>query len=421
MDRNCWASDYSPSITINDFDLLDKRLGESVEFWYWTLQRAGNVNQAIFDKASGATVIGYYVGTGWARTTKIIVVQSDGPKTDNGGQIPSGSWASASGLITPEKIESFVNGVSAAATPLSSDEDLSNANNPVIRWYGLLWGLTVFKRELTSAERAQLAAWDGSVANEPKWLRDDPDLVLYLNADADETVEAYEDDVVVSLHGLKPWYPDFHGIPWNGLVAVNERTVGGEVTPYYIDGIKYLNEASNEDFEATIEAFTYPEEFMQYEGIQEIHNGLFATLQGKRSFGLSYRTLVGNDLEGTDHAYKIHIIYNATVVPADRNRSSLGGSIDPTNFAWTIVTKPDDFTGYKQTAHFVIDSREVPTQLLKDLEDILYGTDTTDPRLPSATELISMFETGSAEELYDIWDAGELGESVDATIDGGEL
>lgn len=207
------------------------------------------------------------------------------------------------------------------------------------------------------------------------------------------------------------------GVPWNGLISVSESPSGGEVTPYYIDGVKYLNHVALEEFAATIEAFTYPEEFGECDGTQHVSNGLFATQQRKKSFGLAYRTLIGNDIDGISHGYKIHLVYNATAEPAGLSTTTLGDRVDPSNFSWNIATLPPEFVGSKGTAHFVIDSRYTPSSLLIDLEDILYGSWKGPSRLPSASELLFLFGEFSEEFI----DAGYLVEEYFATIDAGVI
>jgi hypothetical protein len=207
----------------------------------------------------------------------------------------------------------------------------------------------------------------------------------------------------------------YEGVPWNGLISVTESPTGGDVTPYYIDGIKYFNAVAAEEFEATIEAYTYPDEFAKCDGSIRISNGLFANQQPKLSFGLSYRTKIGNDVDGTEHAYRIHLVYNAIAAPTERAYSTISESIEPDNFSWKIVTKPPVFTGYKPNAHFMIDSREVPTDLLVEIENILYGTVGTPPRLPDVDELISLFKSYPDEFI----DAGLLVDEYDDILDGG--
>lgn len=209
---------------------------------------------------------------------------------------------------------------------------------------------------------------------------------------------------------------DAAGVPWNGLVAVSETPSGGDVTPYYVDGVKYLNFAKAEEFEANLEAYTYPDEFGRCDGSVSVGNGLSVTQQPRKSFGLSYRSRVGNDLDGTDHGYKIHLLYNVMAEPTDRDHQTMSDSVDPFHFRWHLVTKPPRFSGYKPTAHFVIDSREVPADLLKQVADILYGSDDAAARLPSVDELIFIF----TEYEPSVFDAGHLTEEYFVTFDAGD-
>lgn len=181
------------------------------------------------------------------------------------------------------------------------------------------------------------------------------------------------------------------GVPWTGLISVSESPSGGEPKPYYVDGFKYLNVASSEEFAATIEAFSSPPEFDQCDGTRSIANGLFATQQPRKPFGFSYRTRIGNDVDGPRHAYKIHIVYNALAAPSSRNNQSMGSSIEPVGLSWSITTLPPSVLGLKPTAHFVVDSRKTPKNLLTTLEDILYGSASSAPRLPDAQELWDLF------------------------------
>lgn len=181
------------------------------------------------------------------------------------------------------------------------------------------------------------------------------------------------------------------GVPWNGLIGINESPSGGEPRPYYLDGFKYLNIAAAEEFSATIRGYSSPREFDACDGTTPIHYGLFATQQPRKQFGLSYRTLVGNDVDALSLGYKIHIVYNALASPASRSYQSLGSSVSPVAFDWKITTVPPDLPGIRPTAHFVIDSRITPPRLLEKIEDILYGTASSEPRLPSAEELAEIF------------------------------
>lgn len=221
---------------------------------------------------------------------------------------------------------------------------------------------------------------------------------------------------------------DSDGVPWNGLIAVSEIPSGGEVTPHYVDGVKYHNQVMHEEFAATIEAYTYPEEFAVCDGTQGVSNGLFVTQQPKKTFGLAYRTMLGNDQYGMNYGYLIHLVYNATAAPTERPNNTMTDVIDPFNFSWAIFTKPPLFQGYKPTAHFVIDSRETPYDLLLTIEDILYGSSDGQPRLPSVPELLFLFEEYQAsqfdagfliDEYFNEFDAGVIPEAQTSTIEGG--
>ena len=182
-----------------------------------------------------------------------------------------------------------------------------------------------------------------------------------------------------------------NGVAWNGLISVSESASGGEATPYYLDGLKFLNLASAEEYTATIQAFSSPPEFNVCDGVTSIANGLFATHQPRKPFGLCYRTKLGNDVDGIDHGYKIHLVYNALSAPSERSNSTISDSSDPIEFSWEITTTPPLFSAYKPTAHLVIDSRLTSSARLSVIEDILYGTDTLPSRLPSPQELIGIF------------------------------
>ena len=180
------------------------------------------------------------------------------------------------------------------------------------------------------------------------------------------------------------------GVPWNGLKSVSESPAGGNPRPYYIDGVKYLNLATAEEFAATIEAFSSPPEFGVCDGIASIQNGLFVTQQPRKSFGLCYRTRVGNDADGDDHGYKLLIVYNALAAPTSRTNNTIADSAEPTALSWSISTLPPGITGYKRTAHLIFDSRYTPSSLLAALEDILYGSDTDMARQPDAQYMVDL-------------------------------
>jgi hypothetical protein len=189
-------------------------------------------------------------------------------------------------------------------------------------------------------------------------------------------------------------YVDGSGYSWNGLVSVEETPTGGEARPYYIDGVKYLNLSASEEFEAVISAFYSPVEFDQCDGVKSLAAGLTIGQQRRKSFGLSYRTKIGNDLAGSDHGYKIHIIYNALVAPTSRNYASIGDNPEVPLLAWPITTKPIKMpAGATYSAHVVVDSTKVTTLALNAIEQALYGTAGTNPRLPTPQELMNMIAT----------------------------
>lgn len=181
-------------------------------------------------------------------------------------------------------------------------------------------------------------------------------------------------------------------IAWTGLTAVNETTRGGEPRPTYIDGIKIRNLASKEEYEATIEAFTAPREFDLCDGRMEIQKGLIATNQRRKAFGFSYRTRIGNALDGPEHGYKIHLVYNAMAGPSERNHATIGDSTEAETLSWPITTRAPFTSGIRPTAHFVIDTRYTPKGLLAAVENMLYGNDVSEGRLPLISELITMFK-----------------------------
>lgn len=206
------------------------------------------------------------------------------------------------------------------------------------------------------------------------------------------------------------------GIPWIGLISVEEASSGGEPKPLYIDGVKYLNRSSAEEFEATITAFTYPVEFSQCDGTGRVRDGLFFGQQKRRPFGFSYRTMVGNDLEGSGHGYKIHLVYNALAAPSSRSMSSYSDSVEASEFSWEISTKPRFIAGRAPTAHVVVDTRYTHPRTLSVIEDILYGTADNVARLPTPEELISIFDTPVEWKVTDNGDGTFLIEGPDENV-----
>lgn len=168
---------------------------------------------------------------------------------------------------------------------------------------------------------------------------------------------------------------DTTGVAWNGLTGIDENLDDITAEPRHFDGIKYLDEPSVGDYSAVLSAFTYPDEFLEYEGDVSLGEGLYVSDQRPKRFGLSYRTKVGNDTEGTEHGYRIHILYNLTAVPSSTAFASVGQDTSPTDFSWEINGVPEPVPGFRPTAHFILDSRFLPADILATIEDILYGSD----------------------------------------------
>jgi hypothetical protein len=185
------------------------------------------------------------------------------------------------------------------------------------------------------------------------------------------------------------------GVAWNGLTTVTESPSGAESSPQYADNIKYLNLLSAEDFGATIEAFTYPNEFGQCDGTASPQVGVSIAQQPRKLFGFSYRTGLGNDLLATAYGYTVHVIYGAQATPSEKAYSTVNDSPEALSFSWDISTVPVAVTGYKPTAHLKVDSTQVTAGQLQALEDALYGTAGTAPRLPLPDEIIGMFSTAN--------------------------
>ena len=192
------------------------------------------------------------------------------------------------------------------------------------------------------------------------------------------------------------------GVAWNGLTAVTESPSGAEVTALYADDGKYLNLMSAEEFGATIEAYTYPDEFAACDGSKELADGVTIGQQARRTFGLFYPTTVGNDTEGNDHGYTLHLISGARASPSEKAYSTINDSPDAVTFSWEVTTTPVNVTGAKPTASLVIDSTKADPTKLTALEDILYGKDASsgsssqavEPRLPLPDEIKTLMTAG---------------------------
>jgi len=167
-----------------------------------------------------------------------------------------------------------------------------------------------------------------------------------------------------------------NGVAWNGLTGVTESPSGAEATALYADNIKYLNLISAEEFGATIEAYTYPDEFMQCDGSAELGagTGVYVGQQPRKTFGLCYRTVIGNDTDGNDHGYKLHLIYGALAAPSERAYATINDSPEAITFSWEVSTTPVNVTDHKPTACLTIDSTKADATKLAALEALLYGT-----------------------------------------------
>lgn len=189
------------------------------------------------------------------------------------------------------------------------------------------------------------------------------------------------------------------GFAWNGLTTVTESPSGAEPTPLYADNIKYLNLISMEQFGGTIEAYTYPDEFAQCDGTSVPSPGISVGQQTRKAFGLSYRTQLGNDEDGVDYGYKLHLIYAATAAPSEKAYATINDSPEAITFSWAFSTTAVPVVGLKPTALIVIDSSQVDAGNLTTLEEALYGTGGTDPRLPLPDEIITMFGGSQTEVI----------------------
>lgn len=223
----------------------------------------------------------------------------------------------------------------------------------------------------------------------------EPSYLLEWDNTAERFYETGIDHCVLYVQDSSGAYPK--GVAWNGITAITESPSGGEANPVYADNIKYLNLYSAEDFGATIEALAYPKEFADCNGEEELveGKGVYISQQERKTFGLCYRTIVGNEVDGNDHGEKIHIIYGAKASPSEQAFNTINESPEPATFSWEVTTIPVPVTGFKPTAHLIIDSRECSAANFAALKSILYGTPAdgstaaVDARLPLPNEIIT--------------------------------
>lgn len=220
---------------------------------------------------------------------------------------------------------------------------------------------------------------------------------------------------VLYLHGQP-------GVAWNGLIDIEESTVS-ELKVFHLDGVKYLENLTPGDFSGKLSAFTYPDEFESVSGV-----GVVGTLPGMdiydqpaKSFNLSYRTKIGNDVEGTEYGYKIHILYNVLANPDGYGFSTLGSSVEAVEFGWSLSGTPEKLSGFRPTVHISIDSRETPSEVMQLLESMLYGTATTPPNLPPLKEIAEFFGYLGALLIIDLgngtWSAIDEADTYITMID----
>lgn len=205
-----------------------------------------------------------------------------------------------------------------------------------------------------------------------------------------------------------------NGVAWNGITAFTESPSGAEANDIYADDMKYLSLRSAEEYGATIEAYTYPDEWAQCDGSAEIAQGVFVGQQVRKPFGLSVRTVVGNDVDFENHGYKLHLVYNATASPSEKAYQTINDSPEAITFSWELSTIPIPIgANYKNAASITIDSTKADATKLKALEAILYGSESADSRLPLPAEVISIMGGGS-----DTGDTGETGDTGDTGSQG---
>jgi len=189
-------------------------------------------------------------------------------------------------------------------------------------------------------------------------------------------------------------------VAWNGLTGVEESGAEG-ASVYYIDGRPFLYLPKPKEYEATLKAFTYPDEFSEIMGLAEVADGMYLDSQMGDSFSLSYRTLVGNGIDGINHGYKIHLVYNAVVTPQNIARETLSDSINPTEFSWQIQAVPVRVEGFRPTAHIIIDTRHMGAKKIAQLEALIYGDDVTEPSMPQPQAVFDLLNYGDTIIITD--------------------
>lgn len=213
---------------------------------------------------------------------------------------------------------------------------------------------------------------------------------LQWDKDGERLYETGIDQVVLYLKDSNGEYTN--GVAWNGVSSIQESPSGADPTDIYADNIKYLSIRAAEKFGATIECYTYPDEWEQCDGSAEVETGVTIGQQTRKPFGLSYRTLIGNDIDMNDHGYKYHLIYNATASPSERNYSTVNDSPEAASFSYEIETTPVPVTDYKPTSRIIIDSTKVDPDKLADFLKTLHGDTNSNAELPAPDDVIAAFQ-----------------------------
>lgn len=204
----------------------------------------------------------------------------------------------------------------------------------------------------------------------------------------EKTFETGVQQGVLYVQGAGGTYPE--GVAWNGLISVSESPEGGEPEPIYANNKKYLELMSAEELGLTVEAYTYPKEFEQCDGLSEVADGVMLGQQSRKPFGLAYKTLIGNDAEDTSHGYKLHLVYGGLASPSEKSYETVNDTPEAITFSWDVSTTPIEIEGHKPSAKLTIDSRTADSTKLADLEDMLFGTEMDDASLPLPAEVITM-------------------------------
>jgi hypothetical protein len=204
--------------------------------------------------------------------------------------------------------------------------------------------------------------------------------------------------------------PDSSGVAWNGLTGVTHSPTEGAAVPYYVDGIKYQNIADVEEFAGTITAFTYPEEFEALDGKEQIYPGFSLSERRRKAFGLTYRTLIGNDVKRLQYGYKIHILYNVLASPSSKSYVTATQAPEAMELSWDFTTTPEDAGSDRlPTAHVILDSTKISSSIMAVIEDFLYGTEANPPALPSIEDLYDIFDPSNYTDTYELIEVSSTG------------